>query len=401
MRPSNNFAYPILLLCCITTASDANVDGVNVNVKSKTLSNILQPQADPSIPDVPATPTSTQRGSASASSSSSTENTQKKAGMSNLISLDLAGELQTHICSPSFIAPNGIEVGPAAHDDVRTNPLFRWGKVHANINHDKCSKIPTVHVGAKYDFKNVWYGATRLMTTLSWGNPRPQSTNVVSKLSGEVGLLQSDDYSMQLAIKFPNGGVKNQRRSSSLSPERMLSARYDTRSFGGHSATLAGSTLLHPRLGVVVKGIVLLGEQGLRGITRDIRRGVSSEDARAQFISRIPQDEVSWSEGSWLPDVKMTAGGKIVTNSAIGLKRSRSGNNRIGVRLMVSRQLDWNIIGMFQGADEAEYDNDTMLRLEVGGFGSDSYTSISAEAAIERISQTFKCTLLQERIFCI
>ena len=94
----------------------------------------------------------------------------------------------------------------------------------------------------------------------------------------------------------------------------------------------------------------------------------------------------------------MTAGGKIVTNSSMGLMRGRFASNRIGVRLMASRQLNWNIIGMFQGSDDAADDSDTMLRLEVGGLGSDSYTSVSAEAAIERISQTWRCTLLQERV---
>ena len=36
---------------------------------------------------------------------------------------------------------------------------------------------------------------------------------------------------------------------------------------------------------------------------------------------------------------------------------------------------------------------------EVGGLGEYGYTSVSAEAAVERIGETFRCTLLQEQIF--
>ena len=234
-----------------------------------------------------------------------------------------------------------------------------------------------VHVGAKYDFKRVWYGATRLMTNLSWGSGSGAGINRISTIRGEVGLLHPNDYSMQLALKFPQSlgehspsqfQSRAQKQTQLYNPERMISVRYDTRSFGtGHdpSATVAASTLLHRRLGVVFKGIVLLGKGGFR-----------AAPAATQFMNRIPQEEVKWSEGSWLPDVKMSPGGKIISNSAIGLRRNGSTQNRIGVRLMISRKLNWDIIGMFHGGDETQYDNDTTLRLEVGGVGSDHYSSI-------------------------
>ncbi len=329
--------------------------------------------------------------------------------MSNLVSLDLAGEFQTHISSPSLVSPNGVEIGPASHDqgDVQTTPLFSLGKTYEGDGSRKCSKIPTIHVGAKYDFKNAWYGATRLMSSLSWGNQRGvrrRGRNVVSKLQGEVGLLQPNDYSLQLALKFP----KEIETATANKPEPTMSFRFDTQSFdGGHCGTVAASTMLHPRLGMLIKGIVVPGEQGFKGFrfggsSRNksaLGDGGNDDASCAQFLNRVPQNKFDWSEGSWLPDVKVTAGGKIVTNSAIGLKRNCSSHNRIGVRFKVSRQLNWNLIGAFQGNDENEFDNETILRLEVGGVGSDSYTSISAEAAAERIPQTLRCTLLQEKIF--
>lgn len=415
-----------LLILVARERVEANAGGVNINLKSKKISNILNPQeaggggrnGGPSLNrhDMNAPPTGNGTGMNKESKS-----TQKKSPLSNPIKLDLAGELQTHLSSPSLIAPNGIPIGHSVSDpsDAETTPLFQWGKVQVYKANDANNGItnthvPTVHVGAKYDFKRAWYGATRLMTTLSWGRGNCNSlrngdsdanmnAKVVSKVRGEVGLIDSDDYSVELALKFPTSKEGQLQRLSSSS----ASVKYDTRLFGGHGATMSTSASIHPRLGVVLKGIVLLGEQGLlRGLSglrlkSNLKNGMDNHYASTYLMGRIPQEEVSWSEGSWLPDVNISAGGKIVTKSAIGLRRGGSAHNRIGVRLMASRQLNWNIIGILKGGDEAEYSNDTMLKLEVGGVGQGTYTSISAEAAIERIRETFRCTLLQERIFSL
>jgi len=383
------FLVKLIILSTVLSTSQANTGaGVNVNLKSKALSDILSPAAAANLPDK----------SNTSSSPSTVEQKKKNEGsLSNLVSLDLAGEVQTHLSSPQVPYTDCTE-------STRTIPLFRWGslsipkggKGKKAVSSSYVNNLfPSVHVGAKYDFQKVWYGATRLMTTFSWGDVAVGNTKsrAVSKLKGEYGLLRKSDYSVKFDLEFPRDG-----NAGNLEP--MVSVRYDTNGIRQDSATVAARAFIHPRIGVVARGIVTgLGAIGIDTGTTKAR--YKNEDTSERFLSRIPQDQVRWSEGSWLPDVKMTAGGKIVTNSAIGLKRGSFGGNNIGVRLMASRQLNWDIIGMLQGSDDAEEENHTILRLEVGSVGENSYTSISAEAAVERIPQTLRCTLLQERVFSL
>lgn len=368
-----------------TTLANTN-PGVNFNLKSKALSDILSPATN--LPNE----------SSSAPAPSTAAHPPKSEGpSSNIVSLDLAGEVQTHLSSPH--SPYNEYMSSTG-----TMPLFRWGKVKIpkakkgmKSRSTSCSNhvVPSIYVGAKYDFQRAWYGATRLMSTFSWGDVAVgnNKSRVVSKLRGEYGLLRRNDYSMKLELEFQS----DDNARNGLEP--MVSVRYDTNGIRQDIATFAARAFIHPRIGVVAKGIVTGLEAIGIGTGTTKPRYNNIDDASSQFLNRIPQDQVRWSEGSWLPDVKMTAGGKIVTNSAIGLNKGSLSGNNVGVRLMVSRQLNWNIIGILQGSDDAEEDNNTMLRLEVGSVGDNSYTSISAEAAIENIPQTLRCTLLQERAF--
>eukprot|EP00979_Chaetoceros_neogracilis_P004815 scaffold838_cov218-Chaetoceros_neogracile.AAC.15 len=380
----------LIALSTILSTSLANTNGgVNVNLKSKALSDILSPATN--LPN--------ESSSSPPPHNSPEQPTKSEGSSSNIVSLDLAGEFQTHLSSP--LSPYNEYMS-----NTGTTPLFRWGKVKipkANKGMKgrpiSCSNlvVPSVYVGAKYDFQRAWYGATRLMSTFVWGDVAVgnNKSRVVPKLRGEYGLLRRHDYSMKLDLEFQRDGTA----SDGLEP--MVSVRYDTNGIREDIATVAARAFIHPRVGVVAKGIVTgLGTLGIgTGTTKARYKNI--DDTSALFQNRIPQDDVRWSEGSWLPDVKMTAGGKIITNSAIGLKKRLSGENSIGIRLMASRQLNWNIIGMLQGSNDAEEENNTMLRLEVGSLGDNSYTSISAEAAIENIPKTLRCTLLQERVFSI
>ena len=386
--PTESLLVKLIILSTVLSTSQANTGaGVNFNLKSKALSDILSPAASANLPDE----------STDSSATNIVEQKKKNEGsLSNLVSLDLAGEVQTHLSSPQVPYNDYTE-------RIRTTPLFRWGslsipkgeKGKKAVSSYSNNLFPSIHVGAKYDFQKVWYGATRLMSTFSWGDIAVGNTKskTVPKLTGEYGLLKKSDYSVKFDLEFPRNG-----NAGNLEP--MVSVRYDTNGIRQDSATVAARAFIHPRIGVVAKGIVTgLGAIGIDAGTTKAR--YKNEDTSERFLSRIPQDQVSWSEGSWLPDVKMTAGGKIVTKSAIGLKRGPFGGNTIGVRFMASRQLNWDIIGMLQGSDDAEEENHTILRLEVGSVRENSYTSISAEAAVERIPQTLRCTLLQERVFSL
>ena len=78
---------------------------------------------------------------------------------------------------------------------------------------------------------------------------------------------------------------------------------------------------------------------------------------------------------------------------------------------MIKKQINWNILGsLFQQGSSGggriaptshynEDDNDTHVRLELHGVtGINSFSSIAVDAALERIKDTFQCTIAQEGV---
>lgn len=331
----------LLVSSCWSTRGE-----VDFNVKSEKLKHILSPPPQDSI------------------SSSKASGSQQ-----HFISLDLAGEIQTHVSSP--YDDDG--------DSVGTKPLFHWGE------QGKQNKIPVpnLHVGAQYDFRRHWLGVTRFISTLSWG--RAENARLSMRVRGEMGHHLADDYSVQWNLETKGGEVRG------LKPKFM--ARYDTK-HGSKGTTIAASASIHPRFNIVAK--VTAVEQGSNSIYDELKY-------QQTLIHRVPQEKLNWSEGTWLPDVKMTTGGKIIASSAIGLPRGNSNGNNLCVRLMARRQMDWNIVGFLNGSSEErtrEDENQTLLRLEIGSKGNDSlsYSSISTEAVLENIRDSWKCTFQQERL---
>jgi hypothetical protein len=362
-----------------------------------------------------------------------------------LISLDLAGEVHTHVFSPypmdtdyqngCMTQEGRINSTPAATTTTTTTPLF-YCKARNARRGIGSSLLPNVYIGSKYDFKKVWWGATRLMTTISWGYDstiNKKGRYFVSKLKGEVGTLHPHDYSLEAGIKIPtrniNGESNNDSNVSIMTDmDSMVSVQYNTLDKGlmtttrttktmetmmmgvGHSATVAARLRLHNRFAIMIKGIITK-----IGGDADSQQDNRNAGGFEYFQHRIPQQPVQWSEGSWLPDVKMTAGGKVVAKSAIGFRNRYQffdDNNGAYIRLMASRQLNWNVLGILQGYgfqsgldhdDRADYDNnETLLRLEIGAALRDgTFTCVAAEAIVEKLIRTFRCTLTQEQIFAL
>lgn len=280
----------------------------------------------------------------------------------NLISLDLAGEIQTHISSP-------LKDGS---DEISTQPLLNWRASSNPIGFP----IPHVHMGAQYDFRKYWFGATRFISTLSWGQSKRD--DIGTKLRVEVGHDFLKDYSVQWNIESRRHKTND---TGGINPKAMV--RYDTR-HKSNAISVGASASLHPRMKIFSKVSMINKE---------------SDVFRKSFVNLIPQEKFNWSEGSWLPEVKMTAGGEIIAASSIGLPRGTSPRNRVAVRLMARRQMNWNIIGFFNGSYEDEV-NETLVKIELGARGQDgsSYTSISAEAALERLRDSWWFTVGQERL---
>ena len=282
-----------------------------------------------------------------------------------IISLDLAGKVNIHVSSPK-------------NTDDESRPLLRWGNGDES-NKDKCP-TPSIFIGTKYDFGQFWYGARRLLTTLSWGKRYLQTESKDGKISmltnirTEIGLQNPKDYSLELEFQFPR---RNTKRLQSL-----MSVRLENVEEGKHAcATL--STFVHPRLQFISRTFLSQKDVSHKG-----------------FSSRIPEGEINWSEGSWIPDFKMTPTGKVLSSSALGFNRQSDGLNRVGFRLTARRQINWNLFGLVSDVGNDVYErNDTAVRLELSyktNHGQ-TLTSISAEAAAERINSTMQYCLKQER----
>jgi len=388
----------------------------------------------------------------------------------NLITLDLAGRFDVHLSSPSvnvvteYDNNNKIEeqnVQEFENDNVppyATKPLFRWGQTTVNrrvhrignrnpnnirqIKRGIQNTVPTIHLGPSYDFKKVWHGFTSVRTRFSWNTismnhqksnpqPRKQRQNQISKvLTLEKGLLSPTDHAMDFSLAFPsNRNIdsrnENNRRINHEAQKiqfkqkpTSVSVRYEVKDHDDINASISANTsLLHPRFHLMVKSIMKLKSDNgsvFPKFTRSSLPTLPSLSA-SPFISKIEQKNFNWSdETSWIPDVKMTPAGAVISNSSFGLNSKKHDCNRVGLRFMVRKQINWNLLGsVFQlGSDRntngmqvsSSFDddyhmNDTMLRVEVCGLtGVHSYTSISAEASLERFAQTFHCTLSQEGI---
>ena len=272
-----------------------------------------------------------------------------------LVSLDLAGKVNIHVSSPRDV-------------DHRTPPLLIWG---GRFN-------PSIFVGAKYDFSKFWYGATSLLTTLSWGkgslqNKSEDSRNRKMPVTADVkteictDVEKAGDCSIELELGFP-------RKDSKLS---ILSFRLE-KLLKGTCPSVMLSTNVHPRFQLVSRAHFPLETK-----------------SREIFSSRIPE---MWTKGTAL---KMTPTGKVCSISGMNLNGRGDRLHNIGVRLMARKQLNWNLFGLVSERGNDLYEtNDTAIRLEVSQIMNNGYTmtSLSVEAALERMKDTLRYTMKHERI---
>jgi len=405
------------------------------------------------------------------SATKTSEEKEKTHNMNSLVTLDLAGQFDIHLSSPSVVvAESGsnydldsyrrnIEAEHLDNAKFATTPLFRWGKTVLRQNTGrrgtggvKCLlPFPHVHVGGKYNFKTVWYGLTRLGLGMSWGagattNYRNQQRrgqpSLSANISAEKGLLSPNDYSLDVGLAFPMTKTLFQDDSISTSVQQQfptsIGLRYETMNSNHQNqmtATVTAKTsFLHPRVQIVGRSIMKLRDSTLLSAFSNLAQSSSASASiplsSSPFLSRIQQRKLQLSdELSWMPDIKMTPGGKVISNSSFGLcpinkRGGNSGNindintskNRMGIRLTVKKQINWNILGsIFQHQQQQQHmasmsydnddegegynNNDTAVRLEVCGVtGVKSYTSFAVEAALERLQETARCTFKQESV---
>mmetsp|Transcript_31929 Transcript_31929/g.48983 ORF Transcript_31929/g.48983 Transcript_31929/m.48983 type:complete len:350 (-) Transcript_31929:718-1767(-) len=317
---------------------------VNLNVKSTMLSRVLKSEEGQNTQD---------------------EKRGRKYRSYDHVSLDLSGQFNCHV--------TGLTTSTFRPIQDETTPLFRVG--HADGN----GLIPpSLFLSVNYDFASVWYGATRLLTTFRWDlSSRRQRNNDMKKVNlvsppttidiqTEKGLYSPNDYAAQVGFTW-------KEKEDVVALPLAITARVDT----AKSATLSISTPIHSR--IMLKTSLHAGKKPSRDF----------------FSSRVP----SWSQGdndSWVPDLSLSANGRLVSNSKIGLNPYWTRGNRIGLRLAISRQaIDWGAVGLSSMDDE-----NTLFRFELCGTDkmAESYSSVTFETALNNIPETARFTLCRDQV---
>jgi len=428
---------------------------INVNLKSRLLSNALGNDDNDDDDDKGG-------GGDKKGASGKDEKKPKPSSSNGGVSLDLSGRVDCCVLGGGGASgddSDGLTVENPNHPVAGSRfvtPLFRYDALRRRRQEIGSPPLPSLFVGADYDFRKVWFGATRLVTTLAWSGARngwedtgardntrrivgghARRSRLGANLSFEKGLLRTNDYSTKLEMILrrtrrrissstannPQANVEDKSENeeeddgtttTSLNPSS-ISLRLDTlpstpssaADIDVHSATVAGRTSLHPRLDLIA------------------RTTIRSHDHRgegASYLShRVPPPTGGWSleEGGWIPEVSVTPGGRLVSKNALGFRgvtygggsTGGGGSNgawydgmRTGVRLVVSRQLNWNALGLSMGAssydEEHIEDTSTFVRLELSGLDRTCTTlrCVTLEAALERLRESAKVTLLLERV---
>jgi len=316
---------------------------INLNVKSAMLSRVLKSEEGQNIKD---------------------EKRSRKHRSHDHVSLDLSGQFNCHVTGPTTSAIQPIE--------DETTPLFRVG--HAD-GHGLIP--PSLFLSVKYDFATVWYGATRLLTTFRWDLSSRRQRNGVKKINlvspptaidiqTEKGLRSPNDYAAQVGFTW-------KQKEDILAPPLSITARVDTTKSG----TFSISAPIHRR--IMINTSLLAG----------------NKHGRDFISSRVP----SWSHednDSWVPDLSLSANGRLVSNSKIALNPSWTRGNRIGLRLAISRQaIDWGAVGLSSMDDE-----NTLFRFELCGTDkmAESYSSVTFETALNNIPETARFTLCRDQV---
>lgn len=324
------------------------------------------------------------------------------------MALDLTGEFSCHIASPHETRVD-LEI-----DGGRT-PLFRLGNSDGS-NNNSDGRIPSIHVGGKYDFSKAWYGVTRMFGSLSWHGQRVRAVDDVSAaqantdtvaassplqrmrsnlsrctmtVRAEKDILQPNDGAAQICLKKRLNS--KDEPYASVSPS--LTLRVETNA-AGDSASVALRTPIHRRVDVVSKTTVYLdldedGESSMKPI----------EQGQKKLASRMPRtfSREDWETGSWLPDIRLSPTGWLAARSEVGLPPLSPRAIKTGVRLSVNRQVPWSLWG---NADSDEEEHNTWIRLQFCAINptGDAYYSASVDAAVERIVDSVRLSLAQEQI---
>jgi hypothetical protein len=320
----------------------AGAQPINLNLKSGLLSRLLGDSSSPKR-------NSNERGGSSSSSSSSSTAAAAPSteSLKGKVSLDLSGQYHCLVAGPQ--------------EERKTQgtliPLFGLGTV------TKGWTPPSLILSIEYNFSRAWYGATRLLTNLQWLyrsdelETERSSSPFTINVKTEKGLEEPGDYAAEVGVSW---------KALNRNPAH-LEVRWEP-----SCGQVSVSVPLHKSLELVWRSIL-----------------VQKKPATGYFESRFPSPTEDW----WIPNLMMNTAGRLTAKNEVALAVNKK--RRIGIRLMVSRQLGWSAFG---GA--IVDDPDTLLRLEVRGMDdrAESFSAAAMETVLERVRASTRWTLSHEQV---
>lgn len=337
--------FSLVLLSSITTQLACDAAPVNLNVKSGFLSRILgnsssrpKPSTSPTSPSVSSTATLSEQRS------------KRK------VSLDLSGKYHCLVAGPSL--PTGNTEGPS-----EPVPLFYSGTI------SKGWSPPSLVCSVGYNFSQAWYGATRLLTNLSWSYRNKESTAhspLTVHIQGEKDLLNKDDYAAQVGLSLASSSPDTSPLSLQLRWEEPQACKQ-----------VVMAAPLHKRIGVVWKSIFPTHQQ---------------QDSFTFFSSRLsPLNKEDW----WIPNLKINTNGRLTSDNQVSFPLSR--RRDVGIRLVFSRQLGWSAFGEIMDDHLG-----TLVKLQVTAanvVGGASLSSATVTSVLEQPLDSTQLTLSHEQVY--
>ena len=334
MRSKRSVSWLFLLATCFRLdLSDAAP--INLNLKSGLLSRWMGKSSSPK---------NKAEESRDPSSSTATASTERSKGKRLL--LDLSG---IYHC---------LVVGPENNAEGAPTPLYKTGTAKEGWS------PPSLTFSVGYNFSQAWYGATGLLTNLQWSyrknndNLERTRSPLTVNIQGEKGLMEPDDYAVQIGVSL--------KAMDWNSPS--LQFRWEA-----NCKQVSVAAPLHKRVSVVWRSVF------------------PTRQHESHFASRsFPSFKDDW----WIPNLKVNTAGRLTADNEVGFRVNNK--RRVGVQLLLSRQLGWSAFGTGVMDDHLG----TVMKLQVTGTDDrrESFTTFTMESMLERPQDSTQLTFSHEQV---
>lgn len=273
--------------------------------------------------------------------------------------LDFSGRIETHIWG-----------SPDSAIDQRTTPLIQLD--------DSPRMMPSLIVGADYDFAKRWYGATLLSATLRFcraGRAEPAGITRSSRLL----LPTSMDLAREQGLIAAAGDEERFATANVVEWRWPLRRNSDDANSHLHKFNDDDSMLLRMRKTDAGSASATVSLPLHRRIHWECRlTNVGETSCIVKPSSGKEEEEVDdW----WIPNVRVDALGQMESTNQVWLTEQK-----VRLVMTVRRRLNWSALGFFTGnADDGSIPESTRLRFQVQNIGPQSArTTLSMESLLER-----------------